>query len=218
MLSARELNSASLPNRSWINERLQYTHGFGVAMGPVNEVTQEGLPVEGNVGGAEEVLLTALALDPELARTRFFLALALKGQGRYDEALAHLEHAARSYPLDRVVRNQIGRLLFLQRQFAEAVESFEQVLAIDPEDLTAHYNLMLSYRGLDEPELAARERQLYERFKADESAQAITGPYRQLNPDDNNERQPIHEHRGTPRADAGGLSDPGSSVVPSRTR
>ena len=45
MLSSRELNSSSLPNRSWINERLQYTHGFGVAMGPVNEVTQEGLPV-----------------------------------------------------------------------------------------------------------------------------------------------------------------------------
>ena len=45
MLSSRELNSNSLPNRSWINERLQYTHGFGVAMGPVNEVTKEGLPV-----------------------------------------------------------------------------------------------------------------------------------------------------------------------------
>ena len=45
MLSSRELNSASLPNRSWVNERLQYTHGFGVALGPVNEVTQEGLPV-----------------------------------------------------------------------------------------------------------------------------------------------------------------------------
>ncbi len=45
MLSSRELNSDSLPNRSWINERLQYTHGFGVAMGPVNQVTQEGLPV-----------------------------------------------------------------------------------------------------------------------------------------------------------------------------
>jgi len=45
MLSGRELNSNSLPNRSWVNEHLQYTHGFGVAMGPVNEVTQEGLPV-----------------------------------------------------------------------------------------------------------------------------------------------------------------------------
>ena len=45
MLSSRELNSESLPNRSWVNERLQYTHGFGVALGPVNQVTQEGLPV-----------------------------------------------------------------------------------------------------------------------------------------------------------------------------
>ena len=45
MLSSRELNSASLPNRSWVNERLQYTHGFGIAMGPVNQVTEEGLPV-----------------------------------------------------------------------------------------------------------------------------------------------------------------------------
>ena len=45
MLSSRELNSNSLPNRSWVNERLQYTHGFGIAMGPVNQVTQEGLPV-----------------------------------------------------------------------------------------------------------------------------------------------------------------------------
>ncbi len=45
MLSVRELNSESLPNRTWINERLVFTHGYGVAMGPVNEVTQEGLPV-----------------------------------------------------------------------------------------------------------------------------------------------------------------------------
>jgi hypothetical protein len=69
------------------------------------------------------------------------------------------------------------------------------VLAIDPEDLQAHYNLMLCYRGLGEHERAAHEEQLYKRFKADESAQAITGPYRQLHPDDNNERQSIHEHR-----------------------
>jgi uncharacterized membrane protein (UPF0182 family) len=45
MLSARELNSDSLPNRNWINERLTFTHGYGVTMGPVNQVTPEGLPV-----------------------------------------------------------------------------------------------------------------------------------------------------------------------------
>jgi uncharacterized membrane protein (UPF0182 family) len=45
MLSARELNSASLPNRTWINERLTFTHGYGLTLGPVNQVTREGLPV-----------------------------------------------------------------------------------------------------------------------------------------------------------------------------
>jgi hypothetical protein len=45
MLSARELSSASLPNRNWINEHLTFTHGFGLTLGPVNQVTQEGLPV-----------------------------------------------------------------------------------------------------------------------------------------------------------------------------
>ena len=45
MLSGRELNSASLPNRTWVNERLTFTHGYGLTLGPVNQVTSEGLPV-----------------------------------------------------------------------------------------------------------------------------------------------------------------------------
>jgi len=45
MLSPRELSSESLPNKNWINERLTFTHGYGVAAGPVNQVTPEGLPV-----------------------------------------------------------------------------------------------------------------------------------------------------------------------------
>lgn len=46
MLSARELNPDRLPEdaQSWVNRRLQFTHGFGLAMVPVNEVVQEGLP------------------------------------------------------------------------------------------------------------------------------------------------------------------------------
>jgi uncharacterized protein len=44
-LSPRELTASSLPNRSWINEHLTYTHGFGLCMSPVNEITPDGLPV-----------------------------------------------------------------------------------------------------------------------------------------------------------------------------
>ena len=45
MLSPRELNTASLPNRTWVNDRLTFTHGYGLTLGPVNQVTEEGLPV-----------------------------------------------------------------------------------------------------------------------------------------------------------------------------
>ncbi len=46
MLSVRELNTESMTNRSWVNETLTFTHGFGLALGPVNQVTApEGLPV-----------------------------------------------------------------------------------------------------------------------------------------------------------------------------
>ncbi|MBI4081779.1 MAG: UPF0182 family protein [Candidatus Lambdaproteobacteria bacterium] len=45
MLSPRELNSASLPSRTWVNERLTFTHGYGLAAGPVNRVSEEGLPI-----------------------------------------------------------------------------------------------------------------------------------------------------------------------------
>jgi uncharacterized membrane protein (UPF0182 family) len=45
LLSPRELNSASLPTRNFINERLTYTHGMGLTLSPVNQVSVEGLPV-----------------------------------------------------------------------------------------------------------------------------------------------------------------------------
>ncbi|MFA6345024.1 MAG: UPF0182 family protein [Syntrophales bacterium] len=44
MLSPRELSYDALPSRSWVNEHLVYTHGYGAVMGPVNRVTREGLP------------------------------------------------------------------------------------------------------------------------------------------------------------------------------
>jgi len=44
MLSPREMSYASLPSRTWVNEHLTYTHGYGVVMGPVNRISREGLP------------------------------------------------------------------------------------------------------------------------------------------------------------------------------
>ncbi len=153
---------------------------------------------EGNMPAAAEVLKKALEVNPNLAKTHFFYALTLKADGKYDEALQHLQIASNQYPRDRVVLNTIGRIQFLQRRYQEAVGTLQRVLQVDPEDLQAHYNLMLCYQGLGNSAQADYERKLYLRFKADESSQAITGPYRQLHPEDNNERQQIHEHGSVP--------------------
>ncbi|MEE2637390.1 MAG: tetratricopeptide repeat protein [Acidobacteriota bacterium] len=161
--------------------------------GPVN-VARARLE-EGDVETAIPLLEQALALDPDLARAHYFLATALQPLGQYEDALEHLQIASEQYPRDRVVLARIGRLQFLQRQFEDAIETYEDVLNIDPENLDAHYNLMLSYRGAGNREESDRERLLYERFKADEAAQAITGSLRRASPEDNNERQAVHEHR-----------------------
>jgi uncharacterized membrane protein (UPF0182 family) len=46
MLAAREMDYNRLPNeaKTWVNQRLKYTHGFGAVMSPVNRVTRNGLP------------------------------------------------------------------------------------------------------------------------------------------------------------------------------
>ena len=46
MLSARELSAEKLAGeaQTWVNRKLQFTHGYGIALSPVNEVTTQGLP------------------------------------------------------------------------------------------------------------------------------------------------------------------------------
>ena len=151
---------------------------------------------EGDTAGARKVLEKALAIAPQLARTNFFYARALREDGDYDDAISRLQIVLVQFPRDRVVRNELGRILFLKKRYADAIKEFEQTLSIDPEDLQAHYNLMLCYNGLGDDAKANEHKARYLRFKADESAQAITGPYRQIHPEDNNERQAIHEHVG----------------------
>jgi hypothetical protein len=97
-----------------------------------------------------------------------------------------------------VVLNDIGRILFLKKKYPEAVEVLDRVARIDPEDLQMHYTRMLCYRGMGEMELAKQAEQLFRRFKADEASQTRTAEQRRRSPEDNNERQSIHEHVSAP--------------------
>ena len=163
---------------------------------------------EGDMNGAEAMLEEAMSLqkqlppdNPHRAKVHYLYALVQKAHGKYDDALEQLRAAALQFPRDRRVRNEIGRLLYLQRKYEAALTEFQKTLAVDPEDLDAHYNMMLCYRALRNEVMAAKEQKLYLRFKADESVDAITGITRRADPYANIERQRIHEHTS-------GLSEP----------
>jgi tetratricopeptide (TPR) repeat protein len=149
---------------------------------------------EGNDAAAEQAIARALSSSPHLARAHYFYAKAFRNEGNYSDAMAHLREVLAQYPYDRVVHDDLGRILFLDRRYTEAIREFQATLSIDPEDLEANYNLMLCYTGLAQPVTAANFQKRYLRFKADEASQTLTGPYLRAHPYDNLERQLIHEH------------------------
>ena len=156
---------------------------------------------EGNMQGAEAMLEKAFEIqrtlppeNPHRAKVHYFYALVQETYGNYDTAIEHLQHAAAQFPRDTRVRNKLGRMYFLKRNYETALTEFQKTLTVDPEDLDAHYNMMRCYRALKNPSLAAKSQKLYLRFKADESVDAITGIPRRADPNVNRERQRIHEH------------------------
>src|SRR4030095_859579 len=149
---------------------------------------------EGETEAAKPFIKKSLELNPKLGRTYYFKGLIEKAGGDYDAAVTCLRTTESMYPRDRVVLNQIARILFLKREYAEAIKVLDRVCLIDPEDVQMHYTAMLCYRGLKDPVKAEREEKLFRRFKVEESAQPITAKRRLITPDDNNARQQIHDH------------------------
>ncbi len=154
---------------------------------------------EGDVEPAAEVLERALEVEPGFYKALYFRGLYWKTLGEYERADQDLSAVAAQFPRDRVVQNQLGRVRYLDSRLMEAVPPFEAVLAIDPEDLMAHYNLMLVFRALGETSRSEAHEGRYLRFKADEASQSLARAYRSEDPNVNRESQPIHEHVGSRR-------------------
>ena len=78
---------------------------------------------EGDMARARTVLEKALSLSPNLARANFFYAKVLRADGNYEGAARRLRTVLAQYPRDRVAINDLGRILFLQRKYDEAVKT-----------------------------------------------------------------------------------------------
>ncbi len=148
--------------------------------------------------GANEAALArfdrALALAPDHPAAAYFRGLTLRALGRLDEAAIALADLAGRFPRDRGLQRDLGRLSFLRERYRDAVTRYEAVLAIDPEDADAHYNLALSFRALGDADRAAAHERRFQRFKEDESADERAADYRRRDAAANREAQAVHEH------------------------
>jgi tetratricopeptide (TPR) repeat protein len=149
---------------------------------------------EGDLPAAKAALAESEKRRPGWGKTQLFRSLVSKEEGRLDDALADLDRVLVKFPKDRFVLNQKARILYLAGRYAEALPSIDRVLAIDGEDLSAHYNAMLCLKALGRTEEAAAEEKWYRFFKDDESARALLAEYRIAHPYDNRESLPVHVH------------------------
>jgi tetratricopeptide (TPR) repeat protein len=146
---------------------------------------------------AIQALSRAAAFDPPAPdwSVAWFTGLVNKQNGYLDEAIANFKSIVQAdseetrrrqfdFSQDYRLLNQLGQTIFerakqergdgrkAQRQvlLSEAISYFEQALALDPENVTAHYNMNLLCKQLGQTEQAAEHLALYQRYKPDDNA------------------------------------------------
>jgi Tfp pilus assembly protein PilF len=159
---------------------------------------------------ARPSLEKALELHPDYARALYYLALVERREGHPDAEVADLENVVNEYPQSRDARRELGIAYYQQHRSEEAIEQFEALQAIDPDDLAAHYNLAILYRRKGMKAEAARQAALYATKRIDPAAPTYSLDYLRRHPEISTESVPWHLHSDL-KPSAAKLAAPGDS-------
>ncbi|MDW5266144.1 MULTISPECIES: tetratricopeptide repeat protein [Acidobacteriaceae] len=140
----------------------------------------------------------ALSLSPNNARALYYRALLERRAGESDAELADLEEVVQQYPQSRDARRELGVTYFQRDDDEHAIQQFQALEVIDPDDIAAHYNLSVLYRRMGMKKPAEQEQALLITEKAD--PEALTGSLKFLNnhPEISAESVPWHIHTDLP--------------------
>lgn len=107
--------------------------------------------------GAEQLLLTAIAIDPNIPETHYLHAyFCLLPTGRFARALESLEHALALDPLLPDLYATLGRALTLAGRPRDALARLQAGLELDPSYREIHWQIGLAHEALAEYEDALR--------------------------------------------------------------
>ena len=143
---------------------------------------------------AASLLGSVVQSNPENMRALYQQARVFIRRGQLDEAEANIRRILVAYPRDRITLQQLGELCKIKHDYHGARECYEKILAIDPEDLGAHYNLMLVFRKLGMKEEAKREGKVFADLKDDPSALPLANMFLRKHPEMSNESVFWHIH------------------------
>jgi Flp pilus assembly protein TadD len=145
-------------------------------------------------GSARGSLKLALSLANDNARALYYMALVERRSGHPDAEIADLRKVVAQYPLSRDARRELGKSYYREGKAEEAVEQFEALQVIDPDDVTAHYNLSILYARLGKPEKAAEQTAQFKTKKIDPGAPTYSLDFLLKHPEISTESVPWHMH------------------------
>jgi tetratricopeptide (TPR) repeat protein len=142
----------------------------------------------------------ALELSPGNARALYYRALIERRLGHTAAEIADLKRVIAMYPESADARRELGISYYQSHNSAAAMEQFQALQRIDPDDLAAHYNLALLYRRAGMKAEAREQALLFATRKVDPGAPTYSLDFLRKHPEISTESVPWHVHSDLPDA------------------
>jgi tetratricopeptide (TPR) repeat protein len=184
------INQAIAEYSKWIEARKENPDGPGVF-----SVDNANAPPE-KFDAALGLLDKALQISPRNARASYYKGDILRLQNRLEEteAIQYLRDSLREYPNFRQGHQELGYVFYLKKDFAHAVDEFEAVKRINPDDLTACYYLSISYARLGKSAQAQENANLYAIHRDDPNNFGLNLDFVRSHAAEGRELTPYHVH------------------------
>jgi tetratricopeptide (TPR) repeat protein len=114
--------------------------------------------------------------------------------GNTAQEISDFRKVVELFPQSRDARRELGITYYQQHHNPAAMEQFEALQKIDPDDLTAHYNLSIIYRRMGKLKEAADQQAMFVDKKTDPGAPTYSLDYLRTHPEISTESIPWHLH------------------------
>ncbi len=159
---------------------------------------------------ARSDLAEALKLAPASIRAVYYRGIVERNLGEMDAAVADLRKVTVAFPRSKDAHRELGFTYSQMHRYPEAREQYVTLQSIDPDDLSAHYNLAILYRRLGMKDAAAMEAARFSDQKDDPAASVYALAYLRRNPAIANETVLWHAH------DLDAASDRAEGALPTK--